>query len=117
MEHIMPQLVITVHENGSLETLLKDKVLDTRIFGDRRIERITIIEHDEYRQKFFIHWLKGPMVGTKRVPIGGGSVLHSYSSVACWDDYSVLFFDTYDDAVRHEVDSVNALRVNGYSFT
>jgi len=102
----MPQLVITCHANGSVETLLKDKVIDTRIFGRRHIERLTEIRHFEMAdlpdadQKFYVKWLKGP---------NAPDTLND-------DSGNTRMFDTYEQAVAAEIAAVNAMRLKGVSF-
>jgi hypothetical protein len=89
----MGKLVVAIHPDGSVETLLKDKVFDTRVFGDRKIERVSEVLPTEDGQQFFIRWLLGPHAG-----------------------FCVGHFDTYEDAVDQEVTTVNDLRRQGYSF-
>ena len=110
------RLVFTIGATGSIEGLLKDKVLNTADMGDRKIERITMIEHDEGNQKFYIKWLTGPYAGRKHsldmdqelFPVPG------YYRETTSPYYH--FFDKYDDAVDHEIKCVNKLRERGVSF-
>lgn len=97
----MNRLVITCHADGSVETLLKGSVFDTRQLGERKIERITIIEWSTTYQLFYIKWLKGPKAG----------------EVEGWTPNSVAkFFETYEEAVSYEVEQVNKMRLEGVSF-
>ena len=88
------QLVIVIRPDGSIESLLKDKIFDTRIFGDRKIERLSEVLPTEDGQKFFIRWLQGPDAGS-----------------------CIGHFDTYEEAVDYEVNTVNAKRLQGHSYT
>jgi hypothetical protein len=111
------ELVVTVHANGSLETLLKDGVFDTRQFGDRKIERVSVIEHDESTQHFYIKWLKGPYAGmchtfAMATKLLGASEWRHITT----GGQTIASFETYDDAVEHEIACVNALRLAGHSF-
>ena len=89
----MSQLVIAIHPDGSVETLLKDKVFDSRIFGNRKIERISEILPIDNGQKFYISWLRGPLAA---------------------QFYGL--FDSYEEAVEYEISTVNNLRKQGYRF-
>lgn len=90
----MDKLVVTIHPDGSVETLLKDKLFDTRVFGaERKIERLSEVVPNEDGHLFFVKWLKGPMAGTCVGP-----------------------FESYEDGVDYEVATVNMQRQQGYSF-
>lgn len=90
----MGQLVVTIRPNGEIETLLKDKVFDTRVFGSRKIERLSEVIPNEDGHLFFVWWLRGPMRGSRVGP-----------------------FESYEDAVDYEVATVNIQRKQGYSFS
>lgn len=109
----MGQLVIRVGTDGSLHTLLKDTVLDTSKFGDRKIDRITLIEFDEDEQKFFIKWLRGPYRPFTHTQ---GMARETLASDKYRLSADTIFFDTYEKAVEHEVECVNALRLEGERF-
>lgn len=91
----MGKLVVTIRSGGEVETLLKDKIFDTRVLGDqRKIERISEILPSADGQWFYIRWLQGPSAGQTEMAL----------------------FKDYEDAVEHEVKTVNDLRLQGYSF-
>lgn len=117
----MPNLVVTCHPDGSVETLLKDKVLDTRMFGEtRRIERVSEILPTDDGQMFYVRWLKGPLIGSREYDLGGckSHMVHRTNrSVSCWEDGETIFFDSYEAGVEFEIATVNAFRLAGHSFT
>lgn len=120
----MPNLVVTCHPDGRVETLLKDKVLDTRILGDsRRIERVSEILPTDDGQKFFIRWLRGPLcddLGQVQLAFNAMNqayALFSNRSIMCEHDGETCYYDSYEEAVEWEVRYVNVMRVAGYSFT
>lgn len=90
----MGKLVITIRPGGEVETLLKDKIFDTRVYGDRKIERLSEILPSADGQWFYIRWLKGPSAGQAELEM----------------------FRDYEEAVEYEVKLVNDLRRQGYSF-
>jgi len=96
----MRQLVVTFHPNGTVETLLKDTVLDTRIFGRREIKRVSEVLPTDDGEEFFIRWLRGPKAG----------------EVERHEDGTTAFFHTYEAAVDQEIAAVNAMRLAGHSF-
>jgi hypothetical protein len=116
----MPKLVIAFHADGTVETLLKDKVFDTRVLGDRQIERLSEVLPTDDGQKFFIRWLKGPLaaIGRPKIPpqAQAANGFFSYGGFHCHYTGQVEYFDTYEEAVECEVSTVNALRLLGHSF-
>lgn len=113
----MPRLVITFHHDGSVETLLKDKVFDTRVFGGRKIERVSEILPTDDGQLFFVKWLRGPLANASvEVPTVCSSVVRANHGISCYYNGDTIFFETYEEAVDHEIACVNELRLSGYSF-
>jgi hypothetical protein len=110
------KLVITVHPNGAVETLLKDKVFDTRVLGDRKIERLSEVLPTDDGQRFYVRWLRGPLVGDALVRVPTLSVNRAINSVSCWPSGETFYACSYEDAVEFEVATVNELRMHGYSF-
>lgn len=110
----MSKIVVTCHPNGSVETLLTS-VLDTRKLGHRQIDRITIIEFDEVGQDFHIQWLKGPYAGHAHDTVMDCNILKN-SPLPRPSQRAIMVFDTYEEAVAHEIECVNALRLQGISF-
>lgn len=91
------QLVVSCRPDGSVETVLKDSLFDTRkVFGvtTRKIDRISEILPTKDGMRFFIRWLRGPWAGTESMPL----------------------YDSYEAAVEAEVEAINHLRLNGASF-
>lgn len=110
----MGQIVINVSSTGAIETLLKEDVLDLSKFGVREVKRITIIEFDTAAQRFFIRWLAGPYAGAIHDASMDEHCLGDDFLGLSEDQYAT--FDTYADAVAHEIKCVNALRLKGVSF-
>lgn len=108
----MTQYVYSFTPDGAVHGLLNDKVLDTRIFGERSVERITLIEHHNGNQKFYIRWLKGPWAGCVHVAAIERDILYISQQA-----FGVVQFDTYEEAVQHEIKCVNELRRRGVDFT
>ena len=107
-----PPIVVACNPDGSIETLLRDKEFDTSQLGHREIGRVSEVLFDDLQQKFYIRWLRWPFSGK----IEGR---HSTQAVPPEDACSVrgvLFFDTYEDAVTHEINRVNGMLKEGISF-
>ena len=91
-------IVISCHQDGSVETVLKDGVFDTRaVFAvsSRKVNRISEIIPTDDGMRFFIRWLRGPFSGTD----------------------SAETFETYESAVTAEVEAINTARLAGFSFS
>lgn len=115
----MRRMVISCCPDGSVQHTLKDGFLNPFPGQDRHIERMTVIEHDEAKQLFFVRWLKGPHNGrtmTLRmfselctsVPLGKDIVVEGSTTA---------YFKSYEEAVEAEIDAVNNLRLSGHSLT
>lgn len=90
-------IVVSCHPDGTVETVLKDQLFDTReVFGvtSRKINRISEILPTEDGMRFYIRWLRGPLAGTT----------------------SQDTFASYETAVEAEVKAINAMRLSGTSF-
>jgi hypothetical protein len=110
----MTKLVYRIDANGNVEGLLKDTAIDSRIFAGRReIHRITLIEHDPDEQKFHIQWLAGPFKGQYHDNVIDASIFDRPTE---GDPLKDMLFDTYEEAVEHEIRCVNALRHKGENF-
>lgn len=93
----MTEIVVSCRPDGTVETVLKDQLFDTReVFGvtSRQIDRISEILPSEDGMRFYIRWLRGPLAGT-----------HSDET-----------FASYEAAVTAEVEAINAMRLTGVSF-
>jgi hypothetical protein len=113
----MPKLVVAFHADGTVESLLKDKVFDTRVLGNRQIERLSEVLPTDDGQKFFIRWLKGPLFDTSTGGSASVDCFYSNGNVQCHGDGETMYFDSYEEAVECEVSTCNALRLLGHSFT
>ena len=98
MNHV--RLVYEVGACGSVEGLLKDSILNTKVLGHREVKRISDIVHLDGMQRFVIRWLCGPYAG----------------SLAGEETGCVKTFADYETAVEHEIEMVNTLRRKGASF-
>lgn len=93
----MTDIVVSCRPDGSVETVLKDKLFDTReVYGvtSRKINRISEILPTEDGMRFYIRWLRGPLAGTT----------------------GEATFESYEAAVEAEVAAINELRLAGTSF-
>lgn len=93
----MTTIVVSCHQDGSVETVLKDQLFDTReVFSatSRQIERISEILPTDDGMRFYIKWLRGPMTGQRSI-----------------DDFA-----DYETAVMAEVERINNCRLTGHSF-
>jgi hypothetical protein len=101
----MKQNVLTFASDGSIHHTLKDSFFDTRVFGKRSIKRMTHIDFCSKRQKFYITWKPGGW--SMKAP-----TIDKYAiATKVWDD---KLFDTYEDAVSYEIETVNNLRKAGF---
>lgn len=94
----MTTIVVSCRPDGSVETVLKDQLFDTReVFGvtSRKIDRISEILPTDDGMRFYIKWLRGPHAGTD----------------------STETYASYEGAVSAEVDAINAARLAGASFS
>lgn len=94
----MATIVVSCRPDGSVETVLKDQMFDTReVFGvsSRKIDRISEILPTDDGMNFYIKWLRGPSAGTN----------------------SAETYPSYEAAVTAEVDAINAARLAGASFS
>lgn len=126
----MGKQVVQFFPDGSVAHT-RDKNLDVAgmLGGRRAINRMTDIQFSETRQKFYIQFLRG------RSPEGinlaglvfcevdisgdGDDRLPCVEEIELDDEEleaSVAYFDTYEEAVTHEIDLVNRLRHKGYTF-
>ncbi len=97
----MDSMVIVIDANGSVEHTLKDSFFDTRFLGERTITRLSEVLFDERAQQFYIKWLQGPNAGNTELDSDGGTRM----------------FDTYEDAVSHEILTLNNQRSAGLWLT
>lgn len=113
----MKRNVITFGADGSAQALLKDSFFDTRFLGHRHVGRVSEVLFDEEKQMFYIRWLLGPCAGQneslhERVPV------HTMGKAE--PDYTLVpytrYFDTYEEAVAHEIYRVNEWRLAGHKF-
>jgi hypothetical protein len=113
------ELVYVFHPDGRVEGTLKDSFFKPNL-GPRKIERMTSINFDPNQQKFYIFWLKGPFKGyphtTYEETIYAGIIPEWGPEDGEGYPGDWYFFDTYEDGVRKEIELVNGLRLQGFSF-
>jgi len=95
--------VITIGTDGSLQGLMRKKGegVDLREFGPAHIERTSLIQFDEGKQKFYVEFIAGPLAGKlltyplfaacTRLPVRFNNSDH------------VMRFETYEEAVKCEI--------------
>lgn len=127
----MDKMVVSFTPDGKVEHLLKDGFF--QMPGNRKVERVSTIQHSPEEQRFFIRWLMGPFAAD-REPLGRGTLttgmcnvcgvdpiamgLHIYCADKDIDagDDRVILFNTYEQAVEVEIAMVNAMRIAGVVF-
>lgn len=113
--------VITVTPDGGMSGLQRKpgKGVDLRAFGHAAIERASLVEWDEVRQQWYVliltgryaeHKLSHPL-RLKTVGIPTGQSFYPGSSMVTGT--GVYYFPEYEDAVKAEVDFLDALRLRG----
>lgn len=93
----MTKLVVNCFTDGIVETTLKDSFFPVKFLGPRVVKRMTDIKYHWFNQKFYIEWLEGPNKG----------------EVISNEHGDTFLFDTYEEAVTHEIDVVNEMRLEG----
>ncbi len=113
--------VITISQDGGMSGLQRKtgKGVDLRQFGHANIERASLIEWDENKQRWWVHIMSGKYADkalsynlrrdTIGVPVGTTFYPGSKMTVPG----GVYYFEDYDDAVKAEVEFLDALRVRG----
>lgn len=111
--------VITILPDGRMQGLdHKRKGLDLRQFGKAKTERVTLIEWEETRQRWFIVWTDRvyfpPQNWTRQTFADAGVSTDpwpvQFDSLAM--DETVFFVD-YEDAVAAEVAVIQAMQLKG----
>lgn len=107
-------IVMVFTADGTVEFTRSPKLYE---FFDGRgeMERISDIQKDLQHNGYYIRWLKGPNADrnhTYGMSIALGLLGAVYHSVE-----SVIMFDTYEEAVEHEVRVLNAMRKQGVLFS
>ena len=83
--------------------------------GEGTMQRVTDIRKVPDKPRYYIHWMLGPYKGSDHT--AALSV-----KLGCLDRTSymtinmVLLFGSYEAAVQHEIQLLNAMRRNGVSF-
>ena len=120
--------VITIDPSGGMSGLQRKQGqgLDLRQFGYARIKRTSLIQWHEERQRWFIEILSYDVRRGLGYHDGGVLIL----TIELWREYTsramsptnsnhmqgldtYVFFEDYDDAVRAEIEFLDALRLRG----
>jgi len=124
----MKEQIISIAPDGTIYGLdFKSKGVSLRDFGDAQIERVTSIEWNAARQKWFIRWTLERHAHVRGEDMWTDSVFEdaqieptdfdgNFDHDDCCENYSktpVVFFEDYEDANRAEVAVIQALRVSG----
>lgn len=126
------RLLMTFAEGGDIQHTLRDDFFRPFPEADRSIARMTSIDFDEKKQKFFIKFergvrlsdvpgkdvhLKDVIVTIPFVYAVHRSNMNFVKSVADSKlDTDTMYFDMYEKAVIFELDIVEKLRVLGFTF-
>jgi len=89
--------VISIAPDGSMHALKQCNALDLRAFGRADIRRATLIEWDADLQAWFIRWCDPRL--------GEGVWKH--------EDGRVITFQEYEEAVAHEVATIQTMQRAG----
>jgi hypothetical protein len=91
----MKHMVISYLADGSVEHILKDSFFKPgNDEQPRRIERLSEILPTDDGRGFYVHWLMGPLAGITEI----------------------MQYESYEEAVEHEIACVNSMRLCGYTF-
>ncbi len=114
--------VITISQDGGMSGLQRKtgKGVDLRQFGRASIERASLIEWDENKQKWWVSIQSGKYAGAAlshvlrcnagMMPATGEAF---YPGSTMTTNGGVYMFKDYDDAVKAEVAFLDALRLRG----
>lgn len=113
-------IVLTFDADGSVEFT---RTKDINLFGGAgRMKRVTEIKKLDDAPQYFIKWMLGPFKGevhqyTHALPYLTVEQLSPLITLACTvTPDAILYFDTYEAAVDHEIDMLNAMRKAGVRF-
>jgi hypothetical protein len=113
----MEKMVVSCLPDGSVQHLLKDSFLDPFPGQPREIKRLTEVLPTTDGRHFYISWLLGPFAGKKH----SNGIAHLILSYASRNEAppmnpDTMLFDSYEEAVAHEIECVNSLRLKGITF-
>lgn len=113
------QQVVTISPDGTISGLQRKagQGLDLRTLGKASIERVSEIKWDEDRQAWYVEVISGPLTNL----ILTAQYRHKVAGLEGWfpegatisTGTGILYFDDYDDAVRAEVEFLDAMRLKG----
>jgi hypothetical protein len=117
-------IIMVFHNDGTVEFTRNPKLYP---FFDGRgdMQRISEIRKEEYGPKYYIEWLRGKWAGAKhtrtiaRNYFTPDTILNSHAEKFSPEHMlpgNPMLFDTYEDAVLHEVAMLNAMRLAGDTF-
>lgn len=110
--------------DGSIE-FTRNKALDGIFGGAGRMKRVTDIQKLDREALFYIKWLMGPFAQTHAVPNNSHTadrhtVVFGQRKPSVFvkidDNTGTLFFRSYEDAVKYEIECLNAMREAGITF-
>ena len=116
-------MIVNFFNDGSVQHTLRDSVF--KLSGHRRVDRVSEIKFHSGFQKFYIQWRYSPNVPFfQNDPPHSGPLTHTESIAR---EYGVeppercgvtgvCYFDTYELAVGHEIEVLDAMRRKGIRF-
>lgn len=98
-------------------TVQMTRTPDPLLEGHIKMERVSDIKFSEHFQKHYIVWLMEPFKDKRHdffmaEDYLGGEAIEDIE----FDEDGLLLFNTYEDAVAHEVTMLNAMREAGIIF-
>lgn len=115
--------VVSFHPDGTVEYTRSN--LLTLFGGLGEMQRVTEIEKLPHANKFTIRWLRGPFAGAVHTrTIARNYLIPEELDIAGCPRFSPEYmraddpmeFDTYNDAVFHEIAMLNVMRKAGVKF-
>lgn len=107
----MLPIVLSFHPDGQVEYTRNSKFQPWD--GRGKMQRVTDIRKLPDGKLFYIHWMQGLYAGRNHTY--GMSIAANVIST-CPSTEAVIYFSSYEAAVEHEVEVLNAMRRQGVKF-
>lgn len=108
--------VLSFAPNGSVE-FTRSPDLNFLFKGEGDMERVTDIRKRTDAAMFYVHWMLGPFAGEDSTHVHHSQFLGEQKPcVRCRIEGRVMLFWSYEDAVKYEVQMLDAMRKAGVQF-